>query len=202
MKSVKASATLTPWGIVNLGISRTWQPAQLKRFRSRARERHRRPRRRGVRLGKIFGGDLLVGEPQHEGHHLFDGGRIVGPGKLRHPEAVVPRLVLLALLEIVVAARSMQLLIEEAHPALVHDLLLIEKIGAVAVALDVGGLLLIGQVFLDVSEIESGRELDSPVIERSPDRLGVFKARDRVTAEAAQPRDRLFAQIKQLFVRA
>ena len=49
-----------------------------------------------------------------------------------------------------------------------------------------------------MTEIEPGRALDSPVIERRADRLGVLEAGDRVAAEAAQPRDGLFAQIKQL----
>ena len=65
---------------------------------------------------------------------------------------------------------------------------------------DVGGLFLIGQIFLDVPEIEPGRELDPPVVERGADRLGVLEAGDRVTAEAAQPGDRPLAQVEQLFV--
>ncbi len=44
---MKASATLTPSGIVNLGISRTWQPAQLNRFKSLA------PSATAVRAGVV-----------------------------------------------------------------------------------------------------------------------------------------------------
>ena len=69
---------------------------------------------------------------QHEGHHFLDRGRVVGPGELRHPQPVVPRLVLLALLQVVVTARAVELLVEETHPRLVRDLFLVELVGAVA----------------------------------------------------------------------
>ncbi len=51
-----------------------------------------------------------------------------------------------------------------------------------------------------MAEIEPGRVLDSPVVERRADRLGVLEAGDRVAAEAAQPRDRLLAEENKLLV--
>src|SRR5208337_2625698 len=126
------------------------------------------------------------------------GGRVVGPGELRHPQPVVPGLVLLLVLHVVVAAGTVQLLVQEADAGFVFDLLLIEAVGPVMVAAGLLGWIL--QVLLDVAIVQPGRALDAPVIERGADRLGVLETRDRVAAKATQPRDRLFSQKIELLI--
>ena len=65
------------------------------------------------------------------------------------------------------------------------DLFLVERVGAVAIALVVGRL--IGEILDDVPEIEPGGALDSPVGKRRADRLGFLEARNGMAAEAAEP---------------
>ena len=86
-----------------------------------------------MRLGQVPGGDLLAGQAEDEGHHLLDRLRVVGPGELGHPEPVVPGLEVLARLPVVVAPGAVELLVEEARPGVVVELLLVVLVGAVAV---------------------------------------------------------------------
>ena len=59
---------------------------------------------------------------------------------------------------------------------------------------------LVDEVLGDVAVVELRRALDAPAVERGADRLGVLEPGDVVAAEAAEPADRLLAEVHQLLV--
>src|SRR5262249_13767356 len=107
---------------------------------------------------------------------------------------VVPGLEVLARLPVVVTPRPMELFEQETGPRVVGQLLLVEFVQVLAL---VG---VVGDKLSDVAEVELGRTLDAPAVECSADRLVRPEPGDLVAAEAAEPADRLFAQIDQLVV--
>src|SRR5262245_49923681 len=56
------------------------------------------------------------------------------------------------------------------------------------------------EVLDDMSEVELGRALGAPAVERGADRLGLLEPPDVVAAEASEPADRLLAEVEQLVV--
>ena len=177
LKSVNASASFVPSGIVNLGISSTWQPVQLYRLRTFA------PLASAVLTVVVVaswaGTWLPIFSPVRPRTKVITSSTAVGSlaqanwGIRRRSSQV---LYFSLVLEVVVAARPVQLLVEEADPGLLLELLLVVRVGAVAVAVALLGLVL--EVFGDVAEVEPGRALEAPVVERRADRLGVLEAGD------------------------